>query len=141
MNDLEFVSYTPTRAEKNLGIATIRYGGIYLRFRVSPGKDGRGFFCSPPAIKSIHDSLTGKDRYEDAWMVDSRYENDRIKDFARANVEAALKGSSISHGIGPRIAQNTKDNQIHQRTSSNQPAQKEGPSYQPSSYDFGEAPF
>jgi len=83
----EFLGYEAVENDKFLGIATIRaWGKIILKYKVTPGKDGHGFFCSEASIKNGVDTSTGKDNYEKCWMLESNYDNELLKKFLKANV-------------------------------------------------------
>lgn len=83
----EFLGYEAVEGEKFLGIATIRaWGKIILKYKVAPGKDGHGFFCSEASIKNGTDLSTGKDNFEKCWMLESNYENELLKKFLRSHV-------------------------------------------------------
>lgn len=83
----EFLGYEAVEGEKFLGIATIRaWGKIILKYKVTPGKDGHGFFCSEASIKNGIDISTGKDNFERCWMLESNYENELLKKFLKAHV-------------------------------------------------------
>ncbi len=46
MNNFEFLSYEAVQNEKFLGVCTLRaWGKIILRYKIIPGKEGRGFFA------------------------------------------------------------------------------------------------
>lgn len=86
MNDLNFISYTPTPEEKHWGIAEVSFGRIVLRYKISPNTKGEGFFASAPSVK-IGKTDEGKDLYAPAFLLDSTTENAKVLDFVRKNVK------------------------------------------------------
>ncbi len=84
--EIEFVDYTPTPGEKSLGVATINYGPILLRFRINAGKDGHGFYPSPLAHKV-------GDKYVNSFEIDSSREYTKILEVVRENVQRAMNPS------------------------------------------------
>lgn len=79
--EIKFVDYIETPDEKHLGIVTVNYKDLmYLRFKVSPGKDGKGYFIKSPSYKV-------GENYMDAIMVDSRIENEKILSCAREGIK------------------------------------------------------
>ena len=84
--EIEFVDYTLTPGEKSLGVATITYGTLLLRFRINAGKDGHGFYPSPLAHKI-------GDRYVDSFEIDSRREHAKMIDIVRENVQRSMNPS------------------------------------------------
>lgn len=89
MNPIEFISFTETPNEKHLGIATIKlYGKIFIKYKIVPNKDGSGFFPSAPSYKITKD---GNDIYTPAFLVDSRGEEEEIKELIHSAVKSALR--------------------------------------------------
>lgn len=87
MNNFEFLSYESVVGEKFLGVVTVRaWSKIILRYKVIPGKDGRGFFCSPASVKV-------NEKYESAFMVDSSYENQALQALIKEEVSKHLNGT------------------------------------------------
>jgi hypothetical protein len=114
MSPFEFLSYESTPGEKYYGIATVRaWGKIILKYKIVPGKDGQGFFPAPGSYKVGIDPLTGKDRYDRIFMVDSSYENKLLEDMIRHHVTPYLSGA-------PQTGQNStiggQPMQYHQST-------------------------
>ncbi len=86
MNNFEFLNYDAVSGEKFLGIATIRaWGKIILRYKIVPGKEGKGFFASASSIKN-------GERYESAFMLDSNYENQALQALIKEKVSNHLNG-------------------------------------------------
>lgn len=79
----QFVNYIPTPGEKQLGIATINYGSVLLRFRINAGKDGTGFYITPSAHKL-------GERYFDSFEIDSKREHTRVMNLIRDNVNKLI---------------------------------------------------
>ena len=74
---LEFLGFIQTPSEKHAGIATVRVNkSIVLRFKLAQKKDGSGYFPACAAYK-IPDA--SGDRYIDAFMLDSRSDDEEIK--------------------------------------------------------------
>ena len=89
MNPIEFISFIETPNEKHLGIATIKlYGKIFIKYKIVPNKDGSGFFPSAPSYKITKD---GNDIYTPAFLVDSRGEEEEIKEIIHSAVKSALR--------------------------------------------------
>ena len=82
--DMEFLHYIPTPGEKQLGIASVNYGSLLLRFRINAGKDGTGFYASPSAHKI-------GDKYYDSFEIDSRREHEKLMKLIRDNVTALMQ--------------------------------------------------
>ena len=83
MNKFEFISYTPTPTEKQLGIATVKiYGRIIARFKIVQTKDGLNSFPAAPSIKI-------GEQYFPAFMLDSSSEKEELDHFIKLNVKNA----------------------------------------------------
>lgn len=83
--EIKFIKYTSTPGEKHLGIAEIDLGGIIvLRYRVMPGKDGKGFFVATAAYK------IGED-YISSFSIDSRSMHDKIVELIRHGMKNPSK--------------------------------------------------
>lgn len=96
MNIFEFLSYEATPTEKYLGIATVRaWGKIILKFKIVPGKDGRGFFAAVAAYKNGV-KPDGKDKYDDAFTIDSNYEAGELKKLIEDNVSPYASNSNAT---------------------------------------------
>ena len=101
MNQIEFISFVETPNEKHLGIATIKlYGKVFLKYKIVPNKDGSGFFCSAPSCKITKD---GNDIYTPAFLVDSRGEEEEIKELIHTAVKSSLRKPQMSASITPSI--------------------------------------
>ncbi len=87
MNNFEFLSYEAVQNEKFLGVCTIRaWSKIILRYKIIPGKEGRGFFASPGSVKI-------GEKYESAFMLESNYENQALQTLIKERVSNHLNGT------------------------------------------------
>jgi hypothetical protein len=84
--EIRFESYVETPGEKHMGIATIFYGTLLLRFKIQPGKDGNGFYAQAASHKIVEN---GVDRYVESFMIDSRIEHMKIMEMVKEGVKAA----------------------------------------------------
>lgn len=93
--DFEFLSYEPDDQKKILGVATIRaWGKIILKYKLVLKKDGLGWFTAPAgSVRNGYDE-TGKDRYEEAFMIDSRYDCQVVDKLIRENVNPLAQFAS-----------------------------------------------
>lgn len=74
--DIKFIEYKLTPGEKHLGIVTILLDSkIFLRYRISEGKDGKGMF---PSAASYKVTEGGVDAYLPAFVIDSRMAHEQI---------------------------------------------------------------
>jgi hypothetical protein len=73
--EIQFIDYVEVKNEKYLGIATIMYNNMLLRYKIQPKKETKGFYAKP-AVHKITEN--GVDRYVDSFVIDSRIENDKI---------------------------------------------------------------
>lgn len=104
MNQFEFLKYEPNNnpEDKHIGIATVRcWGKIILRYKIVPGKDGRGFFVAAGSFKSGFDPSKGKDKYENYFMPDSSYEKEQIEDLIRDKVADAILANDTAQNAVP----------------------------------------
>jgi hypothetical protein len=97
MNNLEFLDYTPTPSEKHLGIATIKWGNLILRYKIVPLTKGEGFFAVTASFK-VKDPYTNEDKYVHAIDIDSRSEETRVLDFVKSHVKVKLHQTGIATG-------------------------------------------
>ena len=84
--EIKFESYVATPGEKHMGIATVFYGTMLLRFKIQPGKDGNGFYAQAASHKIVEN---GVDRYVESFMIDSRIEHMKIMEVVTEGVKAA----------------------------------------------------
>ena len=95
MNAFEFLSYEATPAEKHLGIATIRaWGKIILRYKIVATTDGQGFFSAAATIRGHGMNSKGKEKYEESFLIDSRYDYEQISQLIQQNVTAIRNQAS-----------------------------------------------
>ncbi len=96
MDQFEFIKYEATPGEKQEGIAFIKaYGRIMLRFKIVKTKDGKAYF---PACSSYKvGSQNGEDVYLAAFIIDSKSEDEELRNLIRMKVAPFLdiqKGKS-----------------------------------------------
>lgn len=83
---IEFLKYTPTPTAKFLGIAEIIIEGkLVLRYKVTPGKEGKGLYFLPASI-GVDDQ--GTTNYTPAFEFDSNILKREIDDTIRKNFNA-----------------------------------------------------
>ncbi len=91
--DIKFESYKLTPGEKHLGIVTILFDNkIYLRYRISEGKDGKGMFPSPASYKVTEG---GVDTYLPAFVIDSRMMHEQIMTVIKQGIHDSAKRSNV----------------------------------------------
>lgn len=84
MNQMDFHSYQEVTGQKYMGIATVNYNGVMLRFKLVHSKDGTSFF---PASASYNiGSQGGVDRYISAFCIDSNMANEMLKEMIMQRV-------------------------------------------------------
>lgn len=81
--NIEFIKYEESKNEYQLGIATIRYEGIVLRYKIVSRKEGVGYF---PAVASYKVDREGQPEYLKAFVVDSRSVEEEIENTIREGV-------------------------------------------------------
>lgn len=92
MNKFEFIAYTPTPGEKHEGIAEVRINGpvvVILRYKIVARKDGKGYFPACAGYKMPH-RCEGQE-YDEAFLIDSRSDNDAIIKMILTNFSAFKK--------------------------------------------------
>lgn len=88
-NPCEWLKFIPTHGEKHLGVAIIRYDRRFiLRFKVMPSENG-GYWIVSPSLKT--GNVSGKDKYEPAFSLDSEYEKSTMTDYILACLEREPK--------------------------------------------------
>ena len=93
---IEFIKYIPTPTAKFLGIAEIMIEGkLVLRYKLAPGKDGKGIFIQPASYGI--DSPNGVE-YKRCFEWDSNLLKDDIESMIRKafNAAQAKPGQSTS---------------------------------------------
>src|ERR1700684_1909272 len=83
MNHMEFVNYQAVHGQKYLGIATVNFNGVMLRYKIVSNKDGTGYF---PASASYNVGSEGQDRYIAAFCIDSNTQNEVLKELIMERV-------------------------------------------------------
>lgn len=97
MNTLEFLDFTHgTKDDRYLGLVTIKWGGIVLRYKVVQRTDGKGVFATTASFKT-KDQITLEDKYVNAFEIDSRSENDRVLQFVVSHAKAKLGMTSVQN--------------------------------------------
>jgi hypothetical protein len=93
MDQFEFIKYEPTPGEKQEGIAFIKaYNRIMLRFKIVKTKDGKAFF---PACSSYKmGTQNGEDIYLAAFIIDSKSEDEELRNLIRLKVAPFLNDKS-----------------------------------------------
>jgi hypothetical protein len=83
MKQIDFHSYQEVQGQKYLGIATVNFDGVMLRYKIVNNKDGTAFF---PAAASYNVGSNGVDRYISAFCIDSNMQNEILKELIMKNV-------------------------------------------------------
>lgn len=79
--DIKFIDFTRVENEKHLGIATVCLDDkIYLRYKINPGKEGKGFFLKEATYKV-------DDGYLPSFIVDSNFTCQKIESIVRENLK------------------------------------------------------
>ncbi len=87
---IEFVSFIPTKDQKYLGIATVKIDNKYIfRYKITPNKDGNGFFPTEAAYK-VSETGNAREDYIEAFMLDSNFEIQEIRKLIQNHVRNAL---------------------------------------------------
>ena len=108
MNHMEFISYQAVHGQKYLGIATVNYNGVMLRFKIVSNKDGTGYF---PAAASYNVGSEGQDRYIAAFAVDSNTQGEILKELIMERVGQYFANPPQTRSPAPQADQN-RDGQI-----------------------------
>lgn len=83
MTQMDFLSYQEVKGQKFLGIASVCYNGVMLRYKIVMTKDGSGYF---PASASYNVGENGQERYVTAFCLDSNMQNELLKELIMKNV-------------------------------------------------------
>lgn len=84
----EFLKWIPVTGEKHVGIAIVRYERRFIfRFKILPSEQG-GYWATTASLKT--GVYNGKDKYENAFSLDSDYEKDALNEFVIENVMAHM---------------------------------------------------
>jgi hypothetical protein len=93
--DIKFIEYKLTPGEKHLGIVTILFDNkIFLRYRISEGKDGKGMFPSPASYRITEG---GVDSYLPAFVIDSRMLHEQIMTIIKQGIHESSHKPEIKH--------------------------------------------
>jgi len=92
MTQYEFIAYKPTPSDQYmLGVATVRlYGKVILRYKHVKTKDGTGDFFTSPSYSVSED---GEKKYLQAFLLDSRSDEEQLQDLIRRGVKAAIQAA------------------------------------------------
>jgi len=91
--ELQFLGFVETPSEKHLGIASVRVDHKYVfRFKIAVTKDGSRHF---PAAASYKIPDASGDRYVEAFVIDSRTDDEEIKKFVMEGVRKAQSSKSV----------------------------------------------
>jgi len=98
MIPLDFIEFIPaSKDDRHLGIASVKWGGMILRFKIQPTQDQKSYFATPASYK-VKDQITQEDKYLHAFEIDSRSEHDRVTNFVKSNVKVQLGHTSVNPG-------------------------------------------
>lgn len=136
MNNIEFIEYIPVTIEnqKHLAVVAVKWSGIVLRFKIMPTKDGTGFFPATASVL-VKDIISGEEKYQSAFEIDSRSEHERVLNFVKAVYKKMLSNqsafaSSIPSASGyalpananyPQVDQNRHGGMVMQETQQTMP--------------------
>lgn len=82
--NIKFIDFKKVFGEKYFGIASVVLDDkIMLRYKVIPGKEGKGFYMKPASYK------IGED-YVDAFEIDSNFTKSAIDQVIRDHVKPML---------------------------------------------------
>lgn len=106
---LDFHSYQEVKGQKYLGIATINYNGVMLRYKIVVSKDGTTYF---PASASYNIGTEGQDRYISAFCIDSNMQNEILKELIMKKVgeyyfEQQKLGAQMDHSKAYKTSAST----------------------------------
>lgn len=98
MNNVEFLSYTPTPNEKHEGVATIRVDRRFIfRFKITANPKGEGYFSNAPSLKI-------DENYYPAFTFDSSYESDEVRKFVLNHAKNAMQERYSPPAFTPQIS-------------------------------------
>jgi len=84
--NVKFVEFKKIFGEKHLGIASVILDDkILLRYKILPGKDGKGFYPKPGSYK------TENGQYVEAFVLDSNFVKETIENVIREHVRQYLE--------------------------------------------------
>lgn len=100
MNQMEFVNFQAVQGQKYLGIATVNFNGVMLRYKIVSNKDGNGYF---PAAASYNVGTEGADRYITAFCLDSNTQNEILKELIMEKVGLYFANANQAQRAAPPI--------------------------------------
>jgi hypothetical protein len=90
---IEFVEFSKVYGEKHLGIATVNFDDLmYLRYKVQPGKDGKGYFFQCASYK------VGEE-YVPSFLINQRFHEAAVDKVLREGVKPFLGNESESQAM------------------------------------------
>ena len=103
MSQFQFMSYKSTPADQYmLGVASVRlYGKLILRFKHVKTKDGKGDFFTSPSYGVDED---GQKKYLQAFILDSRAEDEELMDVVRQGYKAYCQQMSAPYAAAVPLA-------------------------------------
>lgn len=134
----EFLKWIPISGEKHVGIVVIRFERRFIfRFKILPSEQG-GYWAVTASLKT--GVFNGKDKYDNAFDLDSSYENDAMRQFVIQCAEQHLnrqvqQNASVFQPQG-NAQQNPNFGQQAQ-----QPNFAPTPQYQQQAFDDSGCPF
>jgi hypothetical protein len=97
MLQLEFKEFIPAgKDDGHLGLVKIKWNGIILIYKMAVKKGTTIPFAAASSYKTT-DPITMEDKYLQAFSIDSRDEDERVKAFALSHGKANLKMTSMSN--------------------------------------------
>lgn len=91
---LKWIPVAPHAQEKHVGIAVIRFERRFIfRFKILPSEHG-GYWATTASLKT--GVVNGKDKYDNAFSMDSDYENEAMKEFVIQKVEEILSQQRVN---------------------------------------------
>ena len=101
MIPLEFKEFYPAgKDDGHLGLVKVKWNGIILIYKIAVNKKTNIPFAAASSYKTI-DPISMEEKFLQAFAIDSRDEDDKVKAFALAHGKAQLKMGSMSN---PNIA-------------------------------------
>lgn len=116
MSQMEFVSYQAVQGQKYLGIATVNFNGVMLRYKIVSNKDGTGYF---PASASYNVGTEGQDRYIAAFCIDSNSQNEILKELIMERVGLLFANPQQARAPAPQAQQRQQGSYTQQPQNQN----------------------
>ena len=92
MNNLAFDSFIATPGEKHLGLVSIIYNGIILRYKIVQSEKG-GLMVFAFATK-VKDPITQEEKWLKSVEIDSTSEHKRVEEFIRHHAKISMNSTS-----------------------------------------------